>query len=511
MHSQRLSAKPLKPWILAEKGGRILAAHCDCMAGLGEICTHVAALLFAIEATVKVRDSKTVTEEKAYWLLPAGVSGATYREVSDIDFTSAKTKKKLLDLSISSCSSPPIPARSASKASSVPVATQQDMLAFCEQLHQTGKRVGILSCMSSFSDDYVPSSLNDNFPTPLTELLDDKCYDLNYAELVSVCESLHVSVSEKEAEAVEAATREQAMSKLWFRFRAGRITASKSKSVCHTNPAQPAISLIRGICNPEGSTFSTKATRWGCEHEEVARDKFIEEISKMHVNFKVSECGFFINPDVPYLGASPDGLVWCDCCGEGCLEIKCPFCKKDQTLSDTESDNKFCLQKDDDGRLRLTDKHAYYYQVQHQLGVCRREFCYFVVWTEHDVHIEIITFDSELWEQICEKSLHIFQAAILPELVAKFFTRLPNTTVQPACTVSANSSSLASGDSEPLFCYCEQVESGDMVCCDNDSCEIKWFHYECVKISRAPRTKKWYCPDCRKLPQFKRGRKAIPK
>ena len=74
--------------------------------------------------------------------------------------------------------------------------------------------------------------------------------------------------------------------------------------------------------------MSTKATRWGCEHEEVARDKFIEEISKMHVNFKVSECGFFfINPDVPYLGASPDGLVWCDCCGEGFLEINVPFVK----------------------------------------------------------------------------------------------------------------------------------------------------------------------------------------
>ena len=57
--------------------------------------------------TVKVRDSKTVTEEKAYWLLPAGGSGATYREVRDIDFTSAKTKKKLLDTSISACSSPP--------------------------------------------------------------------------------------------------------------------------------------------------------------------------------------------------------------------------------------------------------------------------------------------------------------------------------------------------------------------------------------------------------------------
>ena len=55
MHSQRLRAKPLKPWIICERDGRIVAAHCDCIAGLGEACTHVAALLFAVEATVKIR------------------------------------------------------------------------------------------------------------------------------------------------------------------------------------------------------------------------------------------------------------------------------------------------------------------------------------------------------------------------------------------------------------------------------------------------------------------------
>ncbi|KAI0230944.1 hypothetical protein LSAT2_018697 [Lamellibrachia satsuma] len=81
----RLKAKPLNPRVIAEKGGRVLAAYCDCMAGLGEACTRVAALLFAIEATAKVRDSKTATEEKVYWLLPGGVKGVTYNEVSDID------------------------------------------------------------------------------------------------------------------------------------------------------------------------------------------------------------------------------------------------------------------------------------------------------------------------------------------------------------------------------------------------------------------------------------------
>ncbi|XP_041378713.1 uncharacterized protein LOC121390961 [Gigantopelta aegis] len=86
MHSQRMTAKPLNPWIIAEKGGRVLAAHCDCMAGLGEVCTHVAALLFAIEATIKIRDSKTVTDEKAYWLLPGGVKGVSYQELHNIDY-----------------------------------------------------------------------------------------------------------------------------------------------------------------------------------------------------------------------------------------------------------------------------------------------------------------------------------------------------------------------------------------------------------------------------------------
>ena len=45
---------------------------------------------------MKVRDSKTVTEEKAYWLLPAGVSGATYREVSDIDFTFGNDEEEVV-------------------------------------------------------------------------------------------------------------------------------------------------------------------------------------------------------------------------------------------------------------------------------------------------------------------------------------------------------------------------------------------------------------------------------
>ena len=82
-HSQRLSEAPLSPWIIIQPDGKVLAAHCNCMAGLGESCTHVAALLFSIEATVKVRESQTVTDEKSYWL-PASVKGISYGALKDI-------------------------------------------------------------------------------------------------------------------------------------------------------------------------------------------------------------------------------------------------------------------------------------------------------------------------------------------------------------------------------------------------------------------------------------------
>lgn len=66
-HSQRMSDSPLRPWVAIREYGRIMFAHCTCMAGQGEVCSHVAALLFAIQANSKLQ-AKTVTEEKCYWL-----------------------------------------------------------------------------------------------------------------------------------------------------------------------------------------------------------------------------------------------------------------------------------------------------------------------------------------------------------------------------------------------------------------------------------------------------------
>ena len=91
-HSQKMKETPLHPWAVVEKTGNIACAHCNCMAGLGESCSHIGEVFFYIEYAVKLRDSKTCTEEKAYWLLP-GYRDVEYKQVAEIDFTSAKSLK----------------------------------------------------------------------------------------------------------------------------------------------------------------------------------------------------------------------------------------------------------------------------------------------------------------------------------------------------------------------------------------------------------------------------------
>ena len=87
-----MSEKPLVPWTIAERNGRILAAHCDCMAGLGETCTHVASLLWATAAGVEKRDSLTVTQKSAYWVMSPAIKTVPYAPLSEITFVGKKRK-----------------------------------------------------------------------------------------------------------------------------------------------------------------------------------------------------------------------------------------------------------------------------------------------------------------------------------------------------------------------------------------------------------------------------------
>jgi hypothetical protein len=42
--------------------------------------------------------------------------------------------------------------------------------------------------------------------------------------------------------------------------------------------------------------------------------------------------GLCLNPRYPQFGASPDGMVYCECCGRGCIEVKCTFLLKNMSI-----------------------------------------------------------------------------------------------------------------------------------------------------------------------------------
>ena len=61
LHSQQ-TEKPLQPWIVTEMSGKILAANCDCMAGLGKACMHISTLLFYVEVTVRMQETRAISQ-----------------------------------------------------------------------------------------------------------------------------------------------------------------------------------------------------------------------------------------------------------------------------------------------------------------------------------------------------------------------------------------------------------------------------------------------------------------
>lgn len=186
--------------------------------------------------------------------------------------------------------------------------------------------------------------------------------------------------------------------------------------------------------------------------------QYAKVVSPQREDFEVKDSGLVINPSYPHLGASPDGFVSCRCCGLGTLEIKCPYCVKNQssenfvemlTYLETEGDN-----------IHLKETDAYFYQVQAQLNICEVEYGDFVVWTENDTFVERISVKKEFFIETVQKIEEFYKYSILPDLLGKWYTKQPvlpmskditpsdDTLVSPICSDTA--ASAISGVLDPI-------------------------------------------------------------
>lgn len=83
-----------------------------------------------------------------------------------------------------------------------------------------------------------------------------------------------------------------------------------------------------------------------------------------------------------------------------------------------EAARKFAEKKQKNCAPVLTRSHKYFYQVQGQLHVTRRNICDFVVYTTKGIHVQEVHRDDVFWATKMEPFLlRFYRDCILPEIV----------------------------------------------------------------------------------------------
>ena len=130
---------------------------------------------------------------------------------------------------------------------------------------------------------------------------------------------------------------------------------------------------------------SLDAIKHGIRNESVAANKLKESLKLQYgENFELSNCGLYVHPTLPFLGASPDRIL--KIYNENVVvEIKCPHSAFKLKIS-PYTVNYLELISD---TLCLKKTHSYYSQVQGQLACTNLKTCFFVVYTGDLVIIRV--------------------------------------------------------------------------------------------------------------------------
>jgi hypothetical protein len=111
---------------------------------------------------------------------------------------------------------------------------------------------------------------------------------------------------------IEVNTRKQSMTSNWHEIRREMVTASDFGKICKVRSDTSYHSIIK---NKLYSAVATKSTIWGDDNEKNA----ISELQKQ-LHTIIEDCGLFIDKELHFLGATPDGLI----SENSICEVKCP-------------------------------------------------------------------------------------------------------------------------------------------------------------------------------------------
>ena len=230
----------------------------------------------------------------------------------------------------------------------------------------------------------------------------------NFVELMASFRSTEAAAN------LEKATVKQSKCTLWHNHRIGRITSSKMHRLFTLRPSTDRTCAVKEII--ERHHVKTPAMTYGLQKESIARVAYTKYSRMFHDGFVCTESGLILDPELPYLGASPDGLVECDCCGKGCLEIKC-LKTYENGLPDpgTVSDIPSNFPIDDEYQLKKT--HPYYTQVQGHMLVCKVGYCDLYLWSKSNSTAVRVFRDDNFIQELLNKLHNEYKTHVLPAIL----------------------------------------------------------------------------------------------
>ena len=467
---------------LNKEHGWVHTAHGTSKAGTGSVCSHAAALLFKLETAVHLELNKpsAPTSQLCAWnkskksVNPAPLQLIKFNRAKKHQLPDDTTKSSAITQSYS-LNNPNCGEHGLSSESIRDLFKAHPNAAFFTSIDITDFQETEEVILNGSETDTDSETEENCIPDTLTSLYSPDSINLSESELHALCESRYAeyveTYNQRDYNRLTEITLNQSLSNAWMYHRAGRITASVAYSVFYMRQ-KPAESTINTIMQYSDSVDVNYAT-YGKKNENKAREYYINKLSVLHSHFSVKITGFHVNANEPYLGASPDALVSCDCHPTKVLEIKCPF----NSQKGITRDKDFIL--DISGEIKK--KHPHYFQVQMQMHVTGYEVADLLIYSPasngNTSIIITIPKDEQIISDFLQKAFTFFKSILLPEILTRKRDK-------------------ANENERKFYCVCRRPSFGNMIACDDSKCKIGWFHYSCVSISRAPQGK-WYCKACK--------------
>ena len=401
-------------------------------------CRHIAAVLFDLEHTARVNDLRSCTSGQCQWIRRAkpntnscllqdlklakceyGKQEKVYADINKFDPRSIipdpNTLNKQLREGLQQVCSNAVGLHVLSHcpSSTVDEGTLQSYITCDENVESVEEVEAVeIFSISNIRDNFV--SLH-NIYISAVESVDPQLVSQFFEA---------ISITQEQADMINEKTKGQGETQLWSKQRVGRITASNFYKICHLREATNKDNTLKELLNycPLPPERTPVQFQWGHDKEQAAIDLYIRKCQKKHQGLCVSKSGLVINTSWPHLGASPDGIRYCECCGKRVVEIKSLFSKRNLPPHIAASDYIIKV----NGKYQLKTETRWHYQIQGELATTCLKNADLIIYTNKGILVIEVEFNMEFWNAMLKKLTDFYIGYMIPELLTqKVLQKLP--------------------------------------------------------------------------------------